>query len=249
MRARLWAILDGTDAKWGKSYGIFSNLVIITAIVAFAVSTLPDLAPGTRTALAGIEVFVLAVFAIDYFARLLTAPKPHDYAFSFWGFIDLVAWLPSVVLAGTDLSSARALRLIQVARVLKFMHLTRALDQLYEAVASVRDQLIVFVILTLIVLYLSSVGIYIFEHEAQPDVFASVPHSMWWAVATLSTVGYGDIYPITPGGRFFTGLVLLIGLAVIAVPTGLISAALVSKSENDADRERPRENQQKGDPE
>ena len=80
------------------------------------------------------------------------------------------------------------------------MHLTHAIDQLAAALHDIRDQLIVFLILTLIVLYLASVGIYIFEHEAQPDVFASVPHSMWWAVATLSTVGYGDIYPVTPGG-------------------------------------------------
>ena len=249
MRKRLWQILDGTDPQYGRAYGLFSNVVIMLAIVAFAVSTLPDLSPAARLWLGVIEVFVISVFAFDYFARLASAPSPLRYACSFWGIIDLISWLPSLVLAGTDLSSARALRLVQVARVLKFMHLTRALDQLYEAVASVRDQLIVFVILTLIVLYLSSVGIYIFEHDAQPDVFASVPHAMWWAVATLSTVGYGDIYPITPGGRFFTGVVLLIGLAVIAVPTGLISAALVTKSEDDAPRERARDNQQKGDTE
>ena len=155
------------------------------------------------------------------------------YAFSFWGIIDLIAFLPALIFAGTDLSSARALRLIQIARILKLMHLTHAIEQLAKALHDIRDQLIVFLILTLIVLYLAAVGIYLFENKAQPEVFASVPHAMWWAVATLSTVGYGDIYPVTPGGRFFTAIVLLIGLAVIAVPTGLISAALVNKPEEE----------------
>ena len=237
MRARLWEILDGTDPNWGRPYGIFTNLVIVAAILAFAFSTLPDLSPAQSAALLVIEFCVIAIFAADYVLRLTCAPSALGYAFSFWGIVDLIAFLPALLFAGTDLSSARALRLIQIARILKLMHLTHALEQLGEALRDIRDQLIVFLILTLIVLYLAAVGIYIFENEAQPDVYASVPHAMWWAVATLSTVGYGDIYPITPGGRFFTAIVLLIGLAVIAVPTGLISAALVNKTENETSQE------------
>lgn len=233
LRASIHAVLDGTDTRYGRAYGLFTNAVIVLAVITYAASTMPDLTPQVRQMLAWIETAVIAVFAADYMARLTTSPRPLGYAFSFWGVVDLVAFLPALLVAGADLSSARMLRLIQLARLLKLMRLAQALDHIAGALTDIREQLLVFLVLTMIVLFLAAVGIYQFEHAAQPDVFASVPHALWWAVATLSTVGYGDIYPITPGGRIFTGLVLLIGLAVIAVPTGLISAALVSKSRED----------------
>ncbi|MEM8657143.1 MAG: ion transporter [Pseudomonadota bacterium] len=229
-RARLYAILNGDDETWGRPYALFTNCVIVTAVAVYAFSTMPDLSPEVLLTLQLLEVAVITAFAADYFMRLSCAPKPLAYAFSFWGIIDLIAFLPALVLAGTDLTSARILRLIQLARVLKLMRLANAFDQMVSALSEIREQLLIFLILTLIVLFLSAVGIYQFEHRAQPDVFVSVPHALWWSVATLSTVGYGDIYPITAGGKIFTAIILLVGLAVIAVPTGLISAALVSKT-------------------
>ncbi len=230
VRNNLYAILEGAHPKWGRLYALFSNTVIVVAVLVYAFSTLPNLTPAQRLTLQLAEVFVITVFAADYFLRLGSAPKPLKYAFSFWGIIDLIAFLPALILAGTDLTSARLLRLIQLARILKLTRLASAFDNMLAAVREIREQLLIFLILTLIVLFLSAVGIYQFEHKAQPDVFVSVPHALWWSVATLSTVGYGDIYPITAGGKIFTAVILLIGLAVIAVPTGLISAALVSKT-------------------
>ncbi|MEM8787232.1 MAG: ion transporter [Pseudomonadota bacterium] len=231
-RARLHRILEAEDPQFGRAYGLFNNGVIVLAVCVYMFSTMPDLGPTSRAILSVLDVAVIAVFATDYCLRFACAPRPLRYAFSFWGLIDLISFLPALILAGSDLSSARLVRLIQLARILRLMHMTRALDHMVGAVTSVREQLLIFLFLTLIVLFLAAVGIYQFEHAAQPEVFKSVPHSLWWAVATLSTVGYGDIYPVTPGGRFFTGIVLLVGLAVIAVPTGLISAALVSKTES-----------------
>ena len=94
------------------------------------------------------------------------------------------------------------------------------------AFISVKNELIVFLFATAFVLYISSVGIYYFENNAQPDVFKSVFHCLWWAVVTLTTVGYGDVYPITIGGKIFTFFILIIGLGIIAVPTGLLASAL-----------------------
>lgn len=238
-RETLYAILDGVHPIWGRPYALFNNLVIVVAVLVYAVSTMPNLSSAQTLALQLAEVFVITTFAADYLLRLGTAPHPIRYAFSFWGIIDLIAFLPALVLAGTDLTSARILRLIQLARVLKLMRLAHAFDHMVDALRDIREQLLIFLILTLIVLFLSAVGIYQFEHAAQPDVFVSVPHALWWSVATLSTVGYGDIYPITAGGKIFTGLILLIGLAVIAVPTGLISAALVSKIRANPNKENP----------
>ena len=95
----------------------------------------------------------------------------------------------------------------------------------------IKEELIVFLIATLFLLYVSSVGIYYFENPAQPDKFSSVFHSMWWSVATLTTVGYGDVYPITVGGKIFTFFILILGLGIIAVPTGLFASALTKSIE------------------
>jgi len=104
--------------------------------------------------------------------------------------------------------------------------------RLLRALYQIKDELVIFGIATLMMLFLAAVGIYHFEHAAQPEVFSNVFDCLWWAVATLTTVGYGDVYPITIGGRLFTFLILMLGLGLVAVPTGLISSALTSlKSE------------------
>lgn len=225
----LRSILEGWHPRYGKAYALLSTTITLVAVTAYTIGTIPDLPPWAVLTLQLVEVAVIALFAGDYFLRLAAAEKPLRYVFSFWGLVDLVAFLPALVMAGTELTSARALRLIQLARVLKLGRLAHAFDQLYAALRSIRDQLVAVLLLALIMLFLASVGIYHFEHAAQPEKFASIPHAMWWAIATLTTVGYGDIYPITTGGRIFTALVLIIGLAVIAVPTALISAALISQ--------------------
>lgn len=111
-------------------------------------------------------------------------------------------------------------------RLLKLARYSRAADRLAQAFTAVRSELLMFLFLSLLVIYFSAAGIYYFEHDVQPEAFASTPHSFWWAIATLSTVGYGDVYPVTAGGGVFTFFVLLIGVGIIAVPTGPIATAL-----------------------
>lgn len=175
---------------------------------------------------------VLFCFAIEYGLRLWAAPNRRGYATSFWGIIDLLAFLPMLLFYAFDTRAVRALRLVQVLRVLKFARYNKAVARMRGAFRDIRDELTVALVLAGIVLYLAAVGIWIFEHEAQPDAFGSVFHCLWWAVATLTTVGYGDVYPITMGGRIFTGVILVIGLAVVAIPTGLVSAALMRNDES-----------------
>ena len=106
------------------------------------------------------------------------------------------------------------------------MRYNRALVRFSRAITLAREEIILFLGVTLGLLYFAAVGIYYFEHQAQPEEFASIFHSLWWAVATLTTVGYGDVYPITVGGRIFTFFILLIGLGIVAVPAGLLASAL-----------------------
>ena len=104
------------------------------------------------------------------------------------------------------------------------------MERFKEALSQSKEEFVLFFILTVILFYLASVGIYFFEHDKQPEHFSSVFASMWWAVATLTTVGYGDVYPVTVGGKIFTSVILLLGLGIVAIPAGIISSALTQES-------------------
>ena len=104
--------------------------------------------------------------------------------------------------------------------------LHKALQRFRRATAEAKEEIVLFLLITIILLYLSAVGIYFFEHEAQPDKFTSVFHSLWWAISTLTTVGYGDVYPITMGGKIFTFCILIVGLGIVTVPAGIVASAL-----------------------
>jgi len=123
--------------------------------------------------------------------------------------------------------------MLRLFRVLKLVRYSKAIQRFHRAFIIAREELVLYFFVTLLLLFLAAVGIYYFEHDVQPDTFASVFHSLWWAVATLTTVGYGDVYPITVGGKVFTFIVLLIGLGVVSVPAGLVASALSKAREMD----------------
>ena len=186
----------------------------------------PICIPRFRQALEVVELLVVAVFSVEYVLRLAAARPMRSYAFSFFGTIDLAAILPFYLAAGLDLQSLRAVRLLRLFRALKLVRYSAAITRINRAFVIAREELILFACATMLILYFAAVGIYYFEHEAQPEAFSSVFDGLWWAVATLTTVGYGDVFPVTAGGRFFTFIVLITGLGVVAVPTGLIASAL-----------------------
>ncbi len=230
-RRRLRVILDGEDPVVGRRVAFAIQALIVVSVIAVAVETLPGLPPAARLVLRGFEALVLTVFTVEYAVRIYAAPRRLAYILSPLGIIDFLATVPALVLLGVDLRSLRLLRLLRVLRLLKLVRYVAALRRLGRAVASIRDELAVFALIAAIVLYLCASAIYYFEHEAQPEAFASIFHAMWWAVVTLTTVGYGDVYPVTAGGRVFTGLVLVLALGIIAVPTGLIASALAQEQE------------------
>jgi voltage-gated potassium channel len=158
------------------------------------------------------------------------------YVLSFYGLVDLAAILPFYVAAGLDLRSVRVLRLPRLVRILKLLKYNRAIKRFHRALIIAREELILFGFVAIILLYLSAVGIYYFERAAQPEEFSSVLHSLWWAVTTLTTVGYGDMYPVTAGGKLFTFIVLMIGLGIVAIPTGLFASALTKVRDEEQER-------------
>ncbi len=228
-RSDVIAVLDGTDPKFGRGVAFALNGLILLSAVAIAVETVPGLPGWAYRWLWRFEVLVLTVFVAEYLLRLACSPRPLRYAFSLWGMIDLLACLPALGLVNPEWQAARTLRLIRVIRLFKLFRTSSAARRLLRAFMAVRQELAVFIVLAALMIYVSAVGIYLFEHEAQPEVFSSIPVSFWWAVVSFTTVGYGDMYPITTGGRLFTTFVLFIGLGIVAVPTAIITAALTEE--------------------
>ena len=216
-------IVEQRHTKAGLVFDHAVTSLILISIVSFSIETLPDLPPRLRRILEISEWVIVAIFTMEYLVRVWVADHAKNYIFSFWGLIDLAAILPFFFSVGLDLRTLRSLRLL---RLFKLVRYSKALRRLSRAILIAREEAILFFAMTVIVLYLAAVGIYYFEHDAQPDKFSSIFHSLWWAVTTLTTVGYGDTYPVTTGGRLFTFVVLMIGLGIVAVPAGLVASSL-----------------------
>jgi len=228
-------IVENTDTRAGRAWDLAVQALILISLVSFSIETLPKLGQKTRFWLYVVEVVTVALFTIEYGLRIIVADKRLGFIFSFYGLVDLVAILPFYVSTGVDLRAVRVVRLFRVFRLFKFLRYTEAIQRFRDAFREIKEELVLYVIATAVLVYLSSVGIYFFESEAQPDQFGSVFHCLWWSVVTLTTVGYGDVYPVTIGGKIFTAFVLIAGIGIIAVPTGLLASALTrartSKSE------------------
>lgn len=223
---KLKTMINDPESNSGTYFNYFIQLLIVVSLTTFSIETLPKLSRATFKLLNITEIIIVIIFTIEYILRIYFAPKKLKFIFSFHGIIDFLAILPFYASMNFDLRALRIFRLLRFLRVFKLFHHNKAVSSFYNAFKEVKGELILFLVFTTMILYLSAVGIYYFEHEAQPKAFASVFHSFWWAVVTLTTVGYGDVYPITAGGKVFTTVILMVGLGIVAIPTGLISSAL-----------------------
>ncbi|MFH1748620.1 MAG: ion transporter [Planctomycetota bacterium] len=222
--------LTDPNTKVGSTFDRFIYALIILSLIEVALETLPEAQPYHAWLLWS-ERVIVGIFTVEYVLRFTS--KGFGYVFSFLGVIDLLAILPFYISLGVvDLRSVRMIRLLRLLRLAKLNRYGSAWQRLRAAFGDIRDELTVYFGLTVALLYLASVGIYYCEHEAQPETFRSVFHAMWWAVCTLTTVGYGDVYPVTAAGKLFTFVILVLGLSVVAVPSGLIASALVKQTPN-----------------
>lgn len=210
----------------GRFFTIFIQLMIVFSLITFSIETLPNLSSQYIDLLNLIEMVTIFIFTLEYLLRVISAKNRLKFIFSFYGLIDLCAIAPFYIVSGLDLRTLRTVRFLRLIRIFKLFRYNQALNRFKFALISVKEELILFTFMALILLYLSAVGIYYFEHKAQPELFQSIFHCLWWSVTTLTTVGYGDMSPITVGGKIFTFIILTIGLGIIAVPTGLFASAL-----------------------
>lgn len=226
-------IIESSDSKAGKTFDLFIQTMIVVSLVSFSIETIPDISDVTKHILKKIEVITISLFTLEYLSRILVATRKTEFIFSFFGIIDFLAIAPFYLSTGLDLRSLRIFRFLRLVHILKFARYSKAVRRFHRAFIIAKEELILFFFSALMIIYLAGAGIYFFENPVQPEAFSSIFNSLWWAVATLTTVGYGDIYPITAGGKLFTFFILMIGLGVISMPAGIMASALSKAREMD----------------
>lgn len=208
----------------------FIYVLIILNLISMVIESEPDLTEEIKTYFFYFEVFSITIFTLEYVIRSwFSFKQKKNYNISFFGIIDLLSILPfffsSVI--GFDGRFVRIFRLFRVSRILKLGKFSKSFEILGEGISNVKKELYITFFIAFIMLFFSASGIYYLENPEQPKAFSSITESFWWAVSSLTGVGFEEIFPKTIGGKLFGTLISLVGIGVVAVPTGIVSASFV----------------------
>ncbi len=242
LRKRVAEILEVSrpNDRLGRFADVFLIVLIIVNVVAIILESVSWFEARFRTQLYTLEVFSVAVFSVEYLARVWSCVDIADgnwklpikgrlrYMATPAALIDLIAILPFYLafFVSVDL---RFLRVVRLLRIFKLTRYSAAMQILLDVVRDEASSFIAAFFILFILLVLTSSGIYLIEHDVQPEAFGSIPAAMWWSMATLTTVGYGDVAPITPWGKFFGGCITVIGMGMVALPTGILASGFSDK--------------------
>jgi voltage-gated potassium channel len=231
-RARLQQIILEAETPAGRNFDLVELVAIVLSVVVVILESDPVLGLRWAGLFDAVEWVLTLLFSLEYLLRLLCMNEPLSYAVSFFGVVDLLSILPTflaLLLPGAQVFLVvRILRLLRVFRVLKLAEYLQESDLLWNALVAGRRKIIVFLfaMITLVVL----IGALMYVIEGAAGGFGSIPVGIYWAIVTITTVGYGDVAPTTPLGRFLASAVMLLGYSIIAVPTGIISAEIGNAS-------------------
>lgn len=222
--------------KINSRFDSFIMVLIILNVIAIILDTVPSIHTPLQKEFHYFEVFSVVVFSIEFLMRLYVSDLTHpsksrfksalSFVFSGYGIIDLLAVLPFYLpyIFTIDLRIIRMLRLLRFARLFKIARYNKSLHILWKVIHSKRMELSIIGYASIVVLIVSSTLIYFLEHDAQPDKFQSIAASFWWSISTVTALGYGDVYPITTLGKVLASFVSVLGIALFAIPTGIISS-------------------------
>lgn len=238
IRKRCWEILEpGLDKDiWSKRADIFLVCLISLNILSVILETVDSLYQNYSIFFKYFEFFSVIIFTIEYAARLWSCVSDKDlnssnikirisYIFSLPAIIDLIAILPSIIALIYPSIDLRFIRALRIIRLLKFSRYSSSINSLLTVIWDQRKSFGAAYFILFIALIISSSGMYLVEKEIQPEKFGSIPQSMWWAIATVTSVGYGDVTPITSLGKFFGSIIMILGILTIALPSGILAAA------------------------
>ena len=226
-KKKLHEIIYEADTPKGKLFDVLLMLAILASIALVLLESVPSIGMRYPTFFNSAEWSITILFTIEYLLRIVSIKKPKHYIFSYLGVIDLLSTLPkylSLLIGGSHaLLILRALRLLRVFRILKITRYIGASNKLLAALRASRPKIAVFLFTVVVISIILGTVMYLVEANAGSG-FTSIPRSVYWTIVTLTTVGYGDIAPVTTLGQFIASIVMILGYAIIAVPTGIVSA-------------------------
>ena len=229
------------NTHWDRALNAFIILLILLNVIAVMLETIPSIYIPNQAFFNYFDIISVAIFSIEYILRVWSCVHEEKYRHPFYGrlryiaspgaIIDLLAILPFYlhVIVGLDLRILRILRLFRFLRLFRLTSYMKATKLIVNVFRSVYNQLLLSLVLAITLIIISSSLVYFPEHIAQPEVFTSIPATIWWSVVTLTTVGYGDMIPVTIIGKIFTGIILLAGVAMFALPAGIITAGFLEE--------------------
>lgn len=233
-RRDLHTIIYEADTPMGKIFDVILLILILLSVIFVMVESVRGWPEFIYDYLYYGEWVITVFFTFEYIARVITIKRPSKYIFSFYGIIDFLSTIPlylSFILAGSNvLLAVRALRLLRVFRILKITRYIGESNKLKKALVDSRPKIFVFLFAVLIISIIAGTLMYIVEGEESG--FVSIPVSVYWCIVTLTTVGFGDIAPVTPLGQFIAAVIMIMGYGIIAVPTGIVSAEYTKSMEN-----------------
>ena len=235
-KERLYNIVFNSDTKAGKAFDISVMIAIVLSLIVAFIETKPAVMGRFKDVLTVMEYVLTFFFTIEYILRLYCSPRPKDYAFSFFGVIDLVATLPLYLSFIPCLSSARyffILRVFRLLRIFRVLKLFSFINEGYLLLQSIRmslKKILVYFLFVLILVTIIGTLMFIVEGTQPNTQFTDIGTSIYWAIVTLTTVGYGDITPVTIVGRLLSSIVMILGYTIIAVPTGIVSATMIDET-------------------
>ena len=235
-------VIFGTDTRWGKGFDVVLLWAIIISLLAIMLESVPKISQEYGTVLMIVEWVFTIFFTLEYLLRLWVAERPRDYALSFFGVVDLLAVIPtylSLFVVGTHfLLVIRAIRLLRVFRVLKLVRYLSGAKLLVTSLNASKEK--IFVFLSAVLTLVTILGTVMYMVEGGENGFDSIPRSIYWAIVTLTTVGYGDIAPGTTVGQFLAAFIMILGYAIIAVPTGIVGVELANAVKGESSIKCPR---------
>jgi len=228
LQRRLYIVIFEHDTAAGKLFDVLLLVAISMSVVVVMLDSVADISARCGSAFGIAEWGFTILFSVEYVLRLYCSPRAFRYAFSFFGLVDLLAVLPTYVSIvfppGRFLLTIRVIRVLRVFRVLKLVHFLGEAGVLWRALRASRHKIAVFLLTVMAIVLI--VGSLMYVIEGTPSGFTSIPVAVYWAIVTLTTVGYGDIAPQTPIGQAFAAMLMIIGYGIIAVPTGIVTVEL-----------------------
>ncbi|WP_075342308.1 ion transporter [Tenacibaculum agarivorans] len=232
-KQKLQEIIYEADTPAGKLFDVILLIAILFSIAIVMLESVNTIGEKYQEELNIAEWIITILFSIEYILRIISINKPSKYIFSFYGIIDFLSTIPkylSVIFVGTHtLVALRALRLLRVFRILKLTRFIGESQNLAKALKASRARISVFLFFVLIICVILGSVMYLIEGAS--NGFTSIPRSVYWAIVTLTTVGYGDIAPETPFGQFVASVIMILGYAIIAIPTGIVSSEIVKQND------------------